>query len=260
MSSTYDSWAEIYDAVYAYVEEDIPFYVHEAVRAGGRVLELGCGTGRVTIPIAQAGVDVVGVDFSPVMLEVARRKIERAEGIRGSITLVEADMRDFSLAEQGDLFNLAFIPFRSFLSLLSVEDEVRTLLNIKRHLTPGGQLIIDLFVPDLNMLLQEGDTPHHFRDVTDHRTGTRYVLWQQSGYDNHYQIIDARIIIEELDSDGAVARRIYRDFQLRYIHYWEMHHLLRACGYEVLSVLGDFDGTPFDETSSEMIWQVRTAS
>ena len=256
MSSTYDSWADIYDSVYSYVRDDIPFYVEEALRAGGRVLELGCGTGRVAIPIAEAGVDIVGVDFSTVMLDVARRKMERLQGLKGSLTLVNADMRDFSFGEPDEKFSLVIIPFRGFLSLLTVEDEVNTLLNIKRHLAPGGRLIFNIFVPDLNMLLQEGDTPYHFRDVIDPQTGTRYVLWQQSGCDNYNQIISARIIIEELDSDGVVVKRLYRDFQLRYVHYWEMHHLLVMCGYEVLDVFGDFDGTPFDEASSEMVWVV----
>ncbi len=59
-----------------------------------------------------------------------------------------------------------------------------------------------------------------------------------------------------LDSDGVVGKRLYRDFQLRYVHYWEMHHLLVMCGYEILNVFGDFDGSPFDETSSEMVWVV----
>ena len=256
MSSTYDSWADIYDSVYSYVRDDIPFYVEEALRAGGRVLELGCGTGRVAIPIAEAGVDIVGVDFSAAMLDTARRKMEGLQTLKGSLTLVNADMRDFSPSEPEEKFSLVIIPFRGFLSLLSVEDEVNTLLNIKRHLAPGGRLIFNIFVPDLNMLLQEGDTPYHFRDVIDPQTGTRYVLWQQSGYDNYNQIISARIIVEELDSNGVVVKRLYRDFQLRYVHYWEMHHLLMMCGFQILDVFGDFDGSPFDETSSEMVWVV----
>ena len=75
MASIYDAWADVYDSVYSYVREDIPFYVDEALTAGGPVLELGCGTGRVTIPIAAAGVDVTGVDLSPAMLDIARRKV-----------------------------------------------------------------------------------------------------------------------------------------------------------------------------------------
>ena len=248
--STFDQWAEIYDSVYSYVREDIPFYVEEARRSGGPVLDLGCGTGRVAIPIAQAGVAILGLDSSAAMLGVARRKMHGIQG-GGSLTLVQADMRDLSLDRK---FSLAIIPFRGFLSLLTVEDQILTLHNLKGHLAPGGKLIFNIFVPDLNMLVQEGDVAYHFRDVTDPETGARLVLWHQSRYDNYNQIINARTIVEELDGAGVVSRRLYRDFQLRYVHRWEMHHLLRLCGYEILDLFGDFDRTPFDETSTEMVW------
>ena len=260
MASTYDAWAAVYDAVYAYVSDDLPYYVGEALRTGGPVLELGCGTGRVALALARAGVDVVGVDFSPGMLATARRNVDAAGSLDGYVRLVEADMRGLEPELVGGPFPLALIPFRGFLSLLTVPDQVSTLQNIKGHLAPGGELIIDLFVPDPEMLVQEGDTPRHFRDVTDPRTGARYVLWQQSAYDNYNQVIDARIIVERLDAGGVVEERRYLDFQIRYIHYWEMRHLLAACGYEVLEVLGDFDRSPFDDTSTEMIWRVRPSA
>lgn len=260
MESPFDQWADIYDSVYSYLREDIPFYVEEARHAGSPVLELGCGTGRVSIPIAQAGIDIVGLDSSTAMLDVARGKLHRLQGRGGSVTLVKADMRDFSPENDADShlldkkFNLTIIPFRGFLSLLTVEDQMRTLRTVSEHLAPGGKLIFNIFVPDLDMLHQEGDVPYHFRDVTDPDTGERLVVWHQSNYDNHNQIINARTIIEELDEAGVVSRRLYRDFQLRYAHRWEIHHLLRICGYGVVDLYGDFDRSPFDETSGEMVW------
>ena len=253
MTSSFDSWDEIYDSVYSYVREDIPFYVEAALESGGPVLELGCGTGRVSIPVAEAGVEIVGLDSSKAMLDVARRKSQGLASGSGSLTLLQADMRDFSL-DRDKSFKLVVIPFRGFLSLLTVEDQTKTLLNVKRHLAPGGKLIFNIFVPDLNMLVQEGDVPYHFRDVTDPDTRSRSVLWHQSSYDNHNQIVNARVIVEELDGEGTVTRRTYRDFQLRYVHRWELHHLLEVCGYEVLDLYGDFQRSPFDETSTEMVW------
>ena len=213
------------------------------------MLELGCGTGRVAIPIVRAGIDVVGLDSSGAMLDVARRKARDLDA--GKLTLVNADMRDFSLDRT---FPLIIIPFRGFLSLLTVEDQTRALLNIQRHLAPGARLIFNIFVPDLDMLVQEGDVPYHFRDVTDPDTGHRYVLWHQSRNDNYNQIIDARIIAEELDDSGTMTRRFYRDFRLRYVYRWEMHHLLENCGFEVIDLYGDFARSPFDESSTEMVW------
>ncbi|MCH7625098.1 MAG: class I SAM-dependent methyltransferase [Chloroflexi bacterium] len=253
--SAYDQWASIYDAVYSYVRDDIPFYVKEALDSGGDVLELGCGTGRVTIPIAQAGVNIVGLDFSEAMLDIARSKAEGLPGNSGELSLQLGDMRDFDLGRQ---FSLIIIPFRGFLSLLSVEDEISTLREIRRHLLPDGRLVFNIFVPEISSLLQEGDVAYHLRDVTDPVTGSTMVLWNQSRYDNFTQIVYARIIIEELDSQSEITRKLYRDFQLRYVHRWEMQHLLELCGFEILDLHGGFDRSPFDESSTEMVWVVRS--
>lgn len=250
----YDRWADVYDTVYSYVTDDIPYYVREAAGCGGGVLELGCGTGRVTLPIAEAGADIVGLDFSEAMLSAARRKAGDAGELRGSASLVKGDMRSFDLGRE---FELVIIPFRGFMSLLTVEDQTRTLDRIKAHLAPGGRLIFNVFTPDLDMLVQEGDIPFHFRDATDPETGTQYVIWQQSRHDNFNQIVDVRVTVEELDEDGAVRRKLYRDFQLRYAHRWEMHHLLQMRGFEIVDLLGGFDRSPFTESSGEMIWVTR---
>ncbi len=247
--SPYDAWADIYDAVFSYVVDDVPFYIDEAKQAGGAALELGCGTGRIAIPISLNGVDVVGLDSSASMLERAQRKADAAGAT--NLTLLHGDMRDFAVSRQ---FSLVIIPFRGLLSLLTVEDEARTLLNIKRLLAPGGKLIFDIFVPDLNMLLQDGDVPYHFQDVCDPSTGKRMVLWNQASYDAFSQVMSIRTTIEEIDGYGRVASKLYRDFALRYIFRWEMHHLLRACGYDVLALYGDFERGPFDERSADMVW------
>ena len=253
----FGDWSDVYDSVYAYVRQDLPFYVGEAVASGGPVLELGCGTGRVAVAVAEAGVDVVGLDSSTEMLEQARRKAGSLPGGSGTLTLAHADMRCFELDR---LFPLVIVPFRGFLSLLTVEDQTNTLLNVRRHLAPGGRLVFNVFVPDLDMLVQDGDVPRHLRDVTDPETGVSYVLWHLSDFDNYSQTISTRLIIEQLDDRGAVDRRIYRDFQLRYAHRWEMHHLLTSCGYEILDLYGDFDRTGFDEESTEMIWVAAAAA
>lgn len=254
MDSDYDQWADIYDSVYSYVTSDIPFYVEEAQNSKGPVLELGCGTGRITIPIAETHIEIVGLDSSSRMLDVARGKQTLANESRSPVTFVEGDMRDFDM---GKKFRLIIIPFRGFLALLNVSDQVDTLLKIRDHLAPGGHLIFNVFVPDIDMLGQVGDTPYHLRDVTDPATGVTRVLWQQSSYDIYNQIIHTRLTIETLDTSGVVAEKMYRDFQLRYAHRWELHHLLRMCGFHVVDVYGDFDRSPLDETSAEMIWIAR---
>ena len=252
--TSYDGWAGVYDSIYAYVREDIPFYVREAARSGGPVLELGCGTGRVTLPIARSGVDVVGLDNSEGMLEQARGKACLLEDGHGDIDLRAGDMREFSL---GQTFPLVIIPFRGFLALLSVEDQVRCLAGIREHLEPGGRLIFNVFTPDPQMLVEDEDAAFHLRDVADPDTGRTFVIWQQTRVDNFNQVLSVRLIVDEVDQEGTVGNRFYCDYQIRYAHRFEILHLLERCGYEVIDLYGDFDGSPFDEESGEMVWVAR---
>ena len=258
--SAYDPWADIYDAVYSYVRADIPFYAQEAVESGGPVLELGVGTGRIAIPTAQLGIDVVGIDTSAAMLSKASHKLRSLREGAGDVELIAADMRDFDLRDESGArrkFPLITIPFRGFLALMTVEDQVSALDRIRRHLSPGGRLVFNVFVPDPNMALEQGDVPRHLNDVTDPITGASYILYQQSAYDTYNQVVSVRTIIEETDVDGAVVRKMYRDYSLRYCHRWEIHHLLVMCGFEIEAMYGDFDRSEFDGGSDEMIWVAR---
>ena len=255
----YDDWAEIYDSVYSYVRSDIPFYANLAVACGGAVLELGVGTGRVALPIAAMGADIMGVDSSDAMLAIARRKA-RAAGVGDSLELARADMRDFDLRDANGerrRFSLTIIPFRGFLALMTAEDQIKALARIREHLLPDGRLAFNVFVPDPNMALEQSDVPRHLADVSDPASGAEYVLYQQTAYDFHNQIVGVRMLIDELDASGAVVRRLHRAYRLRYAHRWEIHHLLAACGFEVEALYGDFDLSDFDESSEEMIWVAR---
>ena len=258
--SQYDAWADIYDAVYSYVRADIPFYTQQAVESGGPVLELGVGTGRIALPTAQLGIDVVGIDTSAAMLSKARYKLSSLRGGAGDVELIAADMRDFDIRDESGArreFPLITIPFRGFLALMTVEEQIRTLERIRRHLSPGGRLVFNIFVPDPNIAFEQSDVPRHLNDVTDPFTGARYVLYQQSWYDTHDQIVSIRMLIEELDDDSVVVRKMYRDYSLRYCYRWEIHHLLVMCGFQVEDLWGDFDRSVFSPGSTEMIWVAR---
>ena len=150
-------------------------------------------------------------------------------------------MTDFAL---GRGFALVTIPFRGFLSLLSVEEQLDCLRCIRAHLAPGGRLIFDVFVPDLDMLTDDGSTPFHVEDVPHPDSDRRLVIWHQNRFDNHNQINNARTIIEELDAGGEVVRRLYREFQIRYVHRFEARHLLELAGFRVGRTLRGFRGRP----------------
>jgi SAM-dependent methyltransferase len=141
MSSPYDSIAELYDPWSVSVTEDVAFYLEEARRAGGPVVELGVGTGRIAIPIAADGIRVIGVDSSEGMLAVCRRHAELA-----GVTL---DLRLGDLREPpvGERVPLVICPFRSFLHMRSDEQRRRALAAARDLLVPGGRLVFDVFAP-----------------------------------------------------------------------------------------------------------------
>jgi SAM-dependent methyltransferase len=249
--------AERYDAeIGEDFQGDRDFYVglaREAASAGHDVLELGAGTGRIAIPIAREGIRIVGLDRSPAMLEVARRKCAGLE----NITLVEGDMASFDLARS---FGLIIIPARSFLLLMTVEEQKSCLRCIREHLVPGGRLALNFFNPDIAMMATwMGNSRSRLRLDRDSTLpeGGRKLDWETREYLTSTQQIDEARIEERLNDDGAVISRVYRKIGLRYVFRYEMQHLLEVSGFEIEALYGGFHGEPFGETSTEMVWVAR---
>jgi SAM-dependent methyltransferase len=141
--SAYDAIAELYDPWSRSVTEDVPFYVAEARKAGGPVVELGVGTGRIAVPTAAAGVRVIGVDSSTGMLAVCRRQAEAA----GVAELVDLRVGDLSSPPVAERVRLVTCPFRSYLHLRHHGARVKALQAARELLEPGGRLIFDVFAP-----------------------------------------------------------------------------------------------------------------
>ena len=253
-ANPYDNWADIYDQVYAYLDQDLPFYAEQAKASGGPVLELGCGTGRVSLMLAEAGFDVTGVDISPKMVARATAKAKEA-GLSDRARFVVGDMAE---PEAGGGFALVCFPFRSFQSMLTVEDQRQALENAGALLKSGGLLALDMFSPDIEQLGDQRDesVPFHVRDV-DQPNGSTLVLWGQNLWDAVAQVNSARLIIEEIDSTGLMLRRLYRDFDLRYTFRYEMEHLLELSGFTVEALYGDFEGGEVSEHSDDLVWVAR---
>lgn len=247
MTSTYDIWADLYDVVYSHLVNDVSFYTKEALKSTGPVLELGCGTGRITLPIAQSGLRIVGLDNSDSMLSVARRKTEQPPHL--PVTLLADDMRTFSI---GQRFPLIIIPFAGFCSLTDPVDQLSTLKQIRRHLSPHGKLILDMPVAD-PYASRQGNIPYHFRNVSDSPSGRRFQIWQFTNYAFHDQISNNSLLIEEIEK-GTIAQRWHKYFPLRLTNRWEMHHLLETCQFKIEELYGDFNYNPFSDTSENMIW------
>lgn len=250
---------EMYDLVHGGFDLDIPFYLEEAQRAKPPVLELACGTGRMLIPVAQAGVPIWGLDQSSGMLSHANAKLaELPEAVRERVTLVEGEMSDFDLPER---FGLVMIPFRSFLHLMTPSDQMAALGNIRRHLVPGGRLVLNFFQPNLPLIAAHmaplGGAIKPLNEWSDPSTGHQIIAWESRSYDVFNQTIKEMRIYDVVGEDGAVIDRKYRLLTLRWIYRYEFEHLLARCGFEVEALYGDFDRTPVDRSSTELIWIAR---
>jgi SAM-dependent methyltransferase len=249
---------EFYDAIAQGVPGDVEFFLglaKDAEAAGHPVLELATGTGRVGIPIARAGVTVVGLDASKEMLAQAAKKSSDLDNVRW----VEGDMKAFDLPEK---FGLIFIPFRSFSHLLTVKDQLACLQRIHEHLVPGGRLAIDVFNPDIVMIGQwlgpkRGGIQKRGDDYVSPKTERTVKAWETRDYHLADQEVESTFIDEELNDEGAVISKVYRGLRLRYVFRYEMEHLLARTGFEIEDVFGDCYGAPFTDTSPEMVFVAR---
>jgi SAM-dependent methyltransferase len=244
----YGPSAEFYDYVPPYSDRpDIAFWTAAAQESGGPVLEIGCGTGRVLIPTARAGIAIVGLDLSRSMLAVCGRRLAgEPVDVQARVALVEADMRDFRLDHQ---FALATMPFRPFQHLITVEEQTACLEAVRRHLLPGGRLILDLFNPSLPALVDEarseeyGDEPE-FALPDGRRVVRRFRTVRR---DWLAQVQDVELIYYVSHPDGRQERLVHA-FPMRYLFRFEAEHLLARCGFEVKALYADFDKHPYGAT------------
>ena len=237
--------ADLYDHVVPYRERpDVSFYVQAGLDAGGPVLEIGCGTGRVLIPTARAGIQITGLDFSEHMLAICRQRLgAEAEEVQSRVQLLQGDMRKFELEGR---FQLVTIPFRPFQHLLTVEDQQACLACIYRHLLPGGRLVLDLFNPSLEALTRPnlgeelGQEPEFI--TPDGRHVTRRNRTVARDYFN--QINQVELIYYVTHPDGREERLVHA-FPMRYLFRYEAEHLLVRSGFTIEQLFTDFDGNPY---------------
>ena len=245
------SLPELFDLDYGDFEDDLDFYQHLAKRTDGPVLELGVGTGRAAIPLAEAGRDVWGIDDDEAMLTQARGKAGR-----DALRLECADMRDFNM---GRSFGLIFAGMGAFHHLLTTEEQQACLRCVAAHLTPDG-----VFVCDVRPLLFEdwetGETAPLLHDWTRPlgAGGTTVTKLRSVRADAASQIERVTVFYDVSPADGAV-HRVTRTVDLRFTTRYEMEELLRSARLEVEQMYGDFELSPFDGGSEYMITVARHA-
>jgi SAM-dependent methyltransferase len=245
--------AQLYDMFV--FEGDLPLYLDLARQQGPCVLEVACGSGRVLVPLARAGLRVVGVDISPHMLALARAKLEAAD-LADSVQLIQADMRTFRL-DQRD-FDLAIVPVKSFAYLTEAEDQLNSLASIHAHLRPGGLLVLDLLHP----LPEWTSAPRGSvrDDLLQHVAAQGFTLSRIESVvstDLARQIRVIRSIYETVDDSGKVLDKRYVEWPYRWTHRFEAEHLLHRAGFQVEAVHGGYQREPFTSESAAMVFVAR---
>jgi SAM-dependent methyltransferase len=223
-----------YDALYGVMRDpsgDAAFYRGLAQELGGPVLELGCGTGRVLLPIAALGLPCVGVDASPAMLAALRAKSPPP-----NLQLVEARMETFDL---GARFRLVTCPFRAFQHLLTVEAQLAALASVRRHLAPGGTFALDVFDPKLAWLVQPGDTERVDATFTVGGVQTRRLARTRVDLPTQTLEVSFRFDPTPANAGGNTTVR------LRWFYRYEIEHLLARAGFTDITVFGGYDRRPW---------------
>jgi len=218
------------------------FYAEEAGRTGGRVLEMGCGSGRLTVLLAQDGIDIAGADLSVPMLEAARA---RARTAAVEVPFVQADMRDFDISGQ---FATILIPGNSLLHLLTIEELEQCFASVRRHLAPGGRLVFDISKWDMSRYTR--DPGQRYPAFTLDQPGSGEITVEEiSSFDAAAQV---RHIVWYISTVNAPDFRKI-DYQLRGIFPQELLLLLKCAGFQLETRYGEFTREPFGATSPRQV-------
>jgi SAM-dependent methyltransferase len=234
--------ADFYDLEFRSRAHELPFYEAWARRAAGPVLEVACGTGRLTLPLARAGVDVTGLDVAPAMLARARRKAEE-EGLR-----VEWLLQDCRAFTSPRTFALIFLASNALQHLHDRTSLEAFFARARRHLAPGGLLILDVFNPDVRKLSRGPDARYHFKDFPDAH-GQPIRVEAASEYDAGAQLL--RFRLHYLDAAGGEVRT--KQVTMRCFFPEELLALCHHNSFEVLQRYGDYSEQPFTSGAPKQI-------
>lgn len=246
--NNYDDIADLYD-IYVPVTFDIPFFLGEARKSPGEVLELMAGTGRVSIPLIEAGVKLTCVDMAGKLLAILKDKLER-KGLKAE--LHQMDVRELDLSRQ---FDLIIIPFHSFAHIVSPDDQRKALERIRQHLSPGGRFICTLGNPAIRGKEVDGKLRLYTRYTLPDDRGA-LLLWLLENYnteDDH--IVENLQFFEEYDNKGVLQAKRLLELRFRLSTKDEFESLARSAGFHATALYGDYSYSKFEEdTSPYMVW------
>ena len=231
-----------YDSQHVEIVDDIPFYIQSAKKYGEPILELACGTGRLTIPLARKGLDVTGIDISKGMLKVAKEKVQREHLTCG---LIHADCRHFSLDRK---FKFIFIPFNSIAHIHDRESFEVMCNSVKKHLDKQGRFLIDIFNPKLEILTSDPTKRFVVAEYEDPYSNDKVTITENNVYDKETQINHITWYYKIGKKDEFPV-----ELNMRIYYPQELDDLLYYNGFEIVDKFGDFDGTPFTSDSPKQI-------
>ncbi len=239
---------QLYDAINSHLLADVDFYLDEAARIGGPILEIACGTGRITIPMAKTGVAVVGIDISAAMLTEARRK---ARGEKLSIEWIQTDAIEFHL---GRKFKFIFMAYNSLQHLLSLESLESFFSCVREHLAANGTFILDVINPNIGDLSQ-GRQRYRAMDLIDPQSGMPATIEEAIHYDVARQVNRVKWFYSL--ANGKVNRE--DQLNMRCFFPQELEALVKYNGFELSDKFGNFNREPFVGSSPKQILVLRAA-
>ena len=253
---TETDFAKFYDWAWSDFDSDLEWYLNLARHHGHPILEIACGTGRVALPLARAGFEVLGLDLSEPMLTLARRKIEsEPEDVRASLLFKQADMRHFHLDRS---FPCVFVPNASLFHLHDSMALGECITCLFKHTRAGGVLTIDLVSPH-KMPNQEVGVLHLVREGINPLTGCMTKEYNRKlKIDRERQIVCAEHIYIEQDQMEEKRYEFTQDY--RWIEEKEGLCLLSQAGFTELSTFGNYEGSSFSEDSRRLIFLARKPS
>jgi len=238
----HNKFAPLYDFFQHGIENDVKFYLDYFGNFKGKILEIGAGTGRITIPLLKQGLDVTALDIAPKMLEILKEKAKK-EDIK--VKTIHADMINFRLKNK---FEAIIITFRTFQHIYSVNDQLKALKNIKKHLMPNGILIFDAYNPSLKYI-SKGDWQWHEDKIINLPDIKGKV---KIDYRNRYDMAK-QMMYHEFRFTYPDGRKEIIPLKMRFFFRFEIEHLLNRTGFKVKNLYGSFNKSPFKNDSTEII-------
>jgi SAM-dependent methyltransferase len=246
LPSPYDS-PELYDLLFEPFDFDASYWLKAAREAGGPVLEVGCGTGRILLRLLEAGLDVDGLDASAPMLERLRSKAA-AKGLEARA--VAGDMRAFSLPRR---YAFVFCAFNGFAHCETTEDQISALRCWREHLIPGGAVALHMTYPGPRYWSEQDGEPAFEIEAHDPVRGRTYQLWDARTKNPVAQLQVSRMEIRELDANGKILASHEYETRQRWVYKPELELLFRAAGFARWDVVRGFDDGPLTIPEDQMI-------